>query len=344
MCSNQAGNARWRVLIIDDSRFDRVRLRLLLEEEGVDLMEAADGEAGATLARSERSDLILLDYRMPGCDGFDTIRLLKADPRTAAIPVILVSAASDVLLRAQGLDLGAVDFLVKPVDPVELRARVRAALRTKRMHDQLERRAYIDGLTGLANRSALDEWLRAAWASCLRRGTSLAAIVADLDHFKQINDRYGHGIGDEVLRRFAATLREGIRLTDFIARYGGEEFVVMALDCELAGAVAVAERIRASVAGLALDFDGRPLRFTASVGVAATGSSPPANPTELIADADRALYAAKLAGRNAVWYWDGAETAPMPPGGLPETAPSKRDDRDHAPEATNGTMTHQALV
>jgi diguanylate cyclase (GGDEF)-like protein len=311
MSDPQAGGHRWRVLIIDDSRTERARLGLLLEDEGVDLIEAADGEGGAALARTARVDLVLLDYRMPGCDGFDTIRMLKSDPRTASVPVIMISAASDVLLRAQGLDLGAVDFLVKPVDPVELRARVRAALRTKRMHDQLERRASIDGLTGLANRSAFDEWLRAAWATCKRRGSDLAAILVDLDHFKQINDRYGHGIGDEVLRRFATTLREDIRLNDFIARYGGEEFVVMALDCDLDAACVVAERIRASVAALVLEFDGRPLRFTASVGVAATGDLLPASPIELIANADRALYAAKVAGRNAVWLWDGTQTLAM---------------------------------
>jgi diguanylate cyclase (GGDEF)-like protein len=305
---------RWRLLILDDARFDRALLRAVFDEERIDLIECQDAEHGLAMVRAEPPDLILLGWRLPGGrDGDAIIRLLKEDPRTTMVPVIFIAGGTTTEMRAHGLDLGAVDFLSRPLNPIELRARVRAALRIKAMQDQLERRAYVDGLTGLANRLALDEWCRSAWASCLRRGAALSTLMVDLDYFKQINDQHGHGIGDEALRWFARKLREVVRLTDFLARYGGEEFVVMALDCTLDGALLVAERIRGSLQEEPLVLEGRTIRLSASIGVASTVETAAAEPGDLIAAADRALYGAKHAGRNSVWHWDGVRIRPMPP-------------------------------
>ena len=318
-----------RVLVIDDSDACRHLVRVQLRTEALEIAEAPDGPAGLEVARRERPDLILLDVALPGCDGFELIRHFKDDPLTRSIPVIFLSAASTRDM-ARGLDLGAVDFVPKPFDPIELRARVRAALRTKALQDMLEQRAHLDGLTGLGNRHALEERLDIEWSTCGRRGHPLAVLIADLDHFKRINDLHGHSAGDEILRRAAWTLRGSVRAGDFVARYGGEEFVVVAPDCDLIGAVTMAERFRAAFAEATVEFSGRPIPATASAGVAAAhvAAAPapappradePARPPAprhdgafaLLGQADRALYRAKAAGRNAVWAWDGALRRPV---------------------------------
>src|SRR5262249_54634631 len=146
--------------------------------------------------------------------------------------------------------LGAVDYVTKPFDPVELKARIRVALRIKRLQDLLEERAYLDGLTGLPNRFALDDRLATEWARLHRHGGTLAVWIADLDHFKAINDTHGHPAGDEILRGAARILSSTIRTTDLAARLGGEEFVVIAPHCDLDGAFKTAERFRERLAAL----------------------------------------------------------------------------------------------
>jgi two-component system, cell cycle response regulator len=324
-----------RVLVVDDAQEDRQLVRAQLRSDPLELLEADDGPSGLAAARRERPDLILLDVSLPGCDGFELIRHLKDDPQTRSIPVIFLSAATTRDM-AQGLDLGAVDFVSKPSDPIELRARVRAALRTKALQDMLEQRAHLDGLTGLGNRHALEERLDIEWSTCQRRAQPLAVLIADLDHFKRINDLHGHSAGDEILRRAALTLRGSVRAGDFVGRYGGEEFVVIAPDCDLLGAVTMAERFRAAFAGATVEFHGRPIPATASAGVASAlvlaeprrpSHQGPASPGaegsaiapaprqdgafELLGRADRALYRAKSAGRNAVWAWDDTLRLPV---------------------------------
>src|SRR4051794_19753178 len=157
--------------------------------------------------------------------------------------------------------MGAVDFISKPFDPVELLARVGSALRTKALLDLLESRAHLDGLTELGNRFALRERLPREWEVCRRRNCPMSAVIADLDHFKKINDRHGHSAGDEVLRLAAATLRRHVREGDFVARYGGEEFVVIAPDSNLDGALVMAERFRREIADLKVTFRSATIRL-----------------------------------------------------------------------------------
>jgi diguanylate cyclase (GGDEF)-like protein len=182
----------------------------------------------------------------------------------------------------------------------------------KELQDLLEQRAHVDGLTGLGNRLALEERLESAWEQCQRRDSPLTVLLADLDHFKRINDRHGHVIGDEVLRRAAVVLREAVRAGDFVGRFGGEEFVVVAPDCDLEGGIALAERFRQRIAApLSVGHD-LGWVVTTSVGVATETQPGSLRPEVLLWRADRALYQAKAAGRNAVWSWNAATARPVP--------------------------------
>ncbi len=295
-----------RILVIDDSAVSRQLFRKQLQDEELEVIEAEDAEAGFRQAVEFQPSLIFLDVEMPGPDGFDAIRMLKEDARTRSIPVVFYSIHASTEMKARGLDLGAVDFLAKPTDSVELRARVRAALRSKSQFDLLEQRAHVDGLTGLANRIALEERLIEEWWTCLRRGTSLAVLIADLDHFKAINDRYGHAAGDIILQATAHAFREVVRVGDFVARFGGEEFVAIAPDCNLEGALLIADRLRQVISELEVTSRGKRVAITASVGVAVAPAEGVSEifPREILRRADEALYQAKAAGRNAVRNWD----------------------------------------
>lgn len=302
-----------RVLVVEDNDLERLLIRHRLRPDSVTLFEAGDGASALELARSMAPDLILLDLDLPDVSGFEVIHWLKEDPVTRSIPVIFVSAFGSTEAKVRALDLGAIDFVTKPFDPAELRARLRVGYRLKFQQDLLEKRAQLDALTGLANRLALGERLAAEWASCRRRESPLSILVLDVDHFKRINDRFGHAAGDEALRRVAEALRAVARTSDLVARYGGEEFILLAPDCDLAGALSLAERAREQIEALRLDFGGTPHPLTASVGVAtAAGLSPDDPEPEALFDrADRALYEAKSAGRNAVWAWDPAPSRPV---------------------------------
>ena len=295
------GDRPRRILLIVDSEADRRWLRSRLTSDTVHVREARSGRQGLELCRNDPHDLILLDLGLPLGDGFDVLHALKEDSRTSGVPVIVVSTTTGTADVVRGLDGGAVDYVTRPYDPVVLQARIRVALRTKRLQDMLEQRAHVDGLTGLANRHALEERLANDWGLLHRHGGSLAVWVADLDHFKRVNDRHGHAAGDEVLRRAAALLRTSVRTTDMAARYGGEEFVVIAPQCPLKGALKTAERFRDRLASTPILLDhGVALTVTVSVGVASAPEETIDSPSALLALADHALYQAKGQGRNKV--------------------------------------------
>jgi diguanylate cyclase (GGDEF)-like protein len=295
------GDRPRRILLIEDSELDRFWLRSRLTCDRLIVQEAPDGISGLAACRDDPPDLILLDLGLPLCGGFEILSLLKEDARVGSVPVIVVSATDDSTEKARGLDLGAVDYVTKPYDLIELQARIRAALRTKRLQELLEQRAHVDGLTGLANRLAMEERLATEWGMHQRHGGSLAIWVADLDHFKRVNDTYGHATGDEVLRQAASVLKSSVRTTDLAARFGGEEFVVIAPYCGLAGALKTSERFRSRLAAVTITPDrGQAFRVTVSVGVAAVPEDLASSPAELLSKADLALYQAKSQGRNRV--------------------------------------------
>lgn len=291
-----------RILLIENSEFDRRWLRARLASDSVHVLDVEDGAKGLMICHDEPPDLILLNLGPPLCEGFDTLRALKEQPHTRHVPVIVVSASAGTADIVQGLDAGAVDYVTKPYDLVELQARIRVALRTKRFQELLERRAHLDGLTGLANRMAMEERLATEWGLFQRHGGSLALWVADLDDFKRINDRYGHSTGDQVLRHTAAILRSSVRSTDMAARYGGEEFVVIAPHCPILGAFRTAERFRQRLASSPIVLDRVSITATISIGVSAVPEGAVDSPAKLLSLADRALYLAKAQGRNKVLF------------------------------------------
>jgi diguanylate cyclase (GGDEF)-like protein len=295
-----------KILIIDDSAEALTVAKARLAHEGHEILCAGSGQEGLEAAGRENPDLVLLDVDMPGMSGFEVCRRLKEDAATCSTPVIFLSGSGGTEDKVKGLDLGAVDFVTKPFDAFELRARVRAALRTKHLQDLLRQFALIDPLTELPNRRALDERLKQEWSRLLRHGGHLALIMADLDGFKQINDRFGHPAGDEVLRQVARLLLDGCRESDTPARYGGDEFVVLAPETPAPAAADFADRLRVSLCSQPLRVLGNALAVTASFGVASHEGLKA--PEDLIRAADAALYAAKSAGRNCVR----AHTAPAP--------------------------------
>ena len=288
-----------RLLAIDDSDLVHRLLRARLKHERIELRAAASGEEGLQLAHSLKPELILLDIELQDLDGFEVLARLKADPETQDIAVIFVSASNETMDRVRGLDLGAVDFIGKPFDVGELKARVRSALRMQRLVRMLAQRAQLDGLTGLWNRAHFDQRLRNEVAEATRYSRDLSLVLCDVDHFKSLNDRFGHPFGDEVLERVGAILTEG-RGSDVACRYGGEEFGLILPHTAIKKAAETADRHRNRLSQMA--WADRPgLRISASFGVADIACiEHPATPEALIRAADVALYRAKAAGRNCV--------------------------------------------
>lgn len=296
-----------KVLIVDDSPDALALAKARLGKEGHELLFADGGKAGLEKAAQEKPDLVLLDLDMPDMSGFEVCRALKADPDLSMIPVIFLSGSGTPQDRVKGLDIGAVDFVTKPFDTFELRARVNAALRTKRVQDLLMEYAHIDPLTGLANRRALMQRLEEEWAGIERRGGTLAIIMADIDHFKKVNDEHGHPVGDRALQRVADVIRDQSRINDLVSRYGGEEFAVVVPDEETDGAVKLAERCRSRIEEIRLSTGSETVTMTCSFGVAQYRKGDDAE--TLLSRADDALYRAKEAGRNRVVAADHAEQA-----------------------------------
>lgn len=292
-----AQQSQQKILVIEDSEAIHGLLKVRLQSEPVELHFASDGEAGLSRAMELAPDLILLDVDMPAPDGFEVCRRLKADARTMAIPVVFLTGATSAEDKIKGLDLGAIDYVTKPFDPAELRARVRASLRTKYLMDLLSRKAMIDGLTGLWNRMYFESRLASELSHSRRNGRPVSCIMVDLDHFKQVNDEFGHPFGDDVLRRVGSLLGEIGRTEDVVCRYGGEEFVVLTPGNGAAAAAELAERIRKGVEDLRWTVGGRTVTVTCSLGVSDLRHLPPPTIVEL---ADEALYSAKHAGRNRV--------------------------------------------
>lgn len=294
------------ILIVDDSPDIHALLTVRLRDERADLCHTLDPSQALPLARERAPDLVLLDVDMPGRSGFDVCRDLKGDPSTQAIPIIFLSGKLDQKTKIDGLDLGAVDYVTKPFDPAELRARVRSALRIKQLQDQLIELARIDELTSLWNRAYLDTRLTQEVALSRRSGRPLSVLMFDVDHFKRINDTHGHAAGDAVLRTIAVRVQSTLRSSDVACRYGGEEFSVILPGTEDTGAAILGERVRELIATGPMDVGTAALEVTVSVGYA---SSPDLvaplelTPETMLKCADAALYRAKRTGRNRVCRW-----------------------------------------
>lgn len=295
--------SRPSVLIVDDVPANIKMLREVLKD-GYDIRFAMSGKAALDLLKSdELPDLILLDIMMPEMDGYSICRELKADAATESIPIIFITSRDDEADEIKGFDLGAVDYITKPFSIPVVRARVQTHVELKQQREILENLSSVDGLTGIANRRQLDEFMDRHWRVCLRIGEPVSLIMMDIDFFKQYNDTYGHMEGDECLKQVAVVLTRCItRSTDLVARFGGEEFACVMPFTDFKGAFSLAETMRLSVEGLNIAHGPSPIAdcITASLGVASMVPLANTGPDLLIQKADRALYAAKADGRNTV--------------------------------------------
>ncbi|HET9074172.1 MAG TPA: diguanylate cyclase [Solirubrobacteraceae bacterium] len=293
------------MLVADDSPVARYVISAQLRLGGYSVVCAEDGAAAVELAGRTDPDVILLDHHMPKLNGREVLARLLADPNTAEIPVIFLTVLDDVTQVADSLAAGALDYLRKPSEALELLARVGVACRLKRVQDtlrernrQLETLAFIDALTGLHNRRAANDRLAELLSRARRAATPVSAVLLDIDGFKAINDALGHDGGDRVLEAVAGRLSGRVRREDMLARWGGEEFIVLVGDCDATGAGALAEGLRSVLADVAVSVGASVRSVTASVGHATWTDLEPAD--TLIRRADAAMYAAKLGGGNRV--------------------------------------------
>ncbi len=291
---------RPRVLVTDDDPDAREALLEVLQPD-CDVVTAEDGEEALELARDEPPDLVLMDLSMPRLDGLQALERMRADPATAEVPVIIVSARGEASLKARALDLGAVDYLQKPFSDRELRARVERTLRLARSQTALRELAQTDPLTGLANlrafRARLDDEVKRA----RRYRTPLTCVMADMDQLKPVNDQLGHTVGDRAIAAVAAVIRAELRETDFGARYGGDEFVILLPHTGAEEGRVLAERVCARLRETVLEVAGRRVPIGASFGVACLPDDAGDGAAEaLVRAADAALYRAKRSGRGRV--------------------------------------------
>jgi two-component system, chemotaxis family, response regulator WspR len=323
------------VLLVDDQAIVAEAVRQALAgEEGIDFHYCAKAEEAMKAVIYTRPTVILQDLVMPGVDGLTLVKAYRSTPATRDVPIIVLSAKEEPVIKSAAFAAGANDYLVKLPDRIELVARVRyhsrsfvnllqrdEAYRALRQSQQqlleanleLRRLTHSDGLTGLSNRRYLDEYLSAEWRRSAREHAEIAMLMIDVDNFKQYNDTYGHVAGDEVLKRIATTVESCLgRAGDIAARYGGEEFLVVLPGTAAGGGKLLAEKIRLEVEALALPHRNSlaAQHVTVSIGGAAAVPAPGSAMTSLIESADRALYEAKRKGRNCVVMHDGAEQGP----------------------------------
>jgi diguanylate cyclase (GGDEF)-like protein len=300
---NNLQESRPRVLIIDDSADVHRLVAVRLRSEGLEFISAFNGADGLRMATSEQPSLVLLDLEMPEMHGLSVLKELKAAAATLDIPVIVISGNQLAADKVKAFDLGAVDYVTKPFEMTELKVRLRQALRMRQLIQMLAQKAQIDGLTGLWNRAFFNQQWAIEVARSTRHGHSVSVAMLDLDHFKSINDTYGHAAGDAVLQGAARVLQRCCRQQDLVCRYGGEEFVIVMPDTAPVDAAKVCERIRAAVE--AENWPRHPeRRVTASIGICGSTSSATINHDALVEAADANLYAAKHGGRNRVVWTD----------------------------------------
>ena len=305
-------NKRANVLMVEDSKVSLATYAQRLENRGYTVATASSAEQAREELAQRMPDIILLDVFMPKVSGFDLLRELRDDPRTAKIPVILISALSDTKHIVEGLELGANDYVTKPIVMPILTARMEALLRSSELVRRLEvqtellaKLAAFDDLTGAYNRRSMFHHLEAEIGRSRRYERSLSVLMVDVDHFKRVNDEFGHAAGDKALTWVSQTLSSQLRSMDFLCRYGGEEFCVILPETSSTGAVRAGERLRVAVERET--FVDQPLKvsITVSVGAATWNVSESRDVPDLLAQADYALLAAKRAGRNRVASTEG---------------------------------------
>ena len=290
-----------KVLIVDDDPFQRRLLRGQLARLSYDVREAANGELAWDLLQQEAISIVITDWMMPTLDGPGLIRRIREGNLPGYTYIVLLTSKDDLVNVVAGLDAGADDYLTKPCDANELRARIAIGSRIVNLELRLRAARDTDSLTGLWNRRALTATANTELARVQRNGTGMSVVLLDVDHFKQVNDSYGHHIGDQALCLVATTVLQNVRPYDVVGRWGGEELLLLLPNTAIEDAAVVAERVRASIYATPLALEnGQQIRLAASFGVASIEASDNDTLDALIQHADTALYQAKAAGRNRI--------------------------------------------
>jgi two-component system, cell cycle response regulator len=304
----------FKVLVADDSRIYRKLVEQALSAKQYEVMFAKSGHEAIDLFAQHEPSLVITDWQMPDLTGIELCEHIRNHPKKSYTYVIILTGMTEKHNLVKGLAAGADDYLTKPFHSDELLARIGVGRRIVELHRQLEAKnvllkelALTDSLTGLPNRRAIEEWSTRQLSGALRYGFTFHVVLADLDHFKTVNDTYGHEAGDTVLKKFSEILKGHSRRSDICGRVGGEEFLFVLTHTTQANAKMVIERIRQQLETTQFNLDGNTLRITASFGLATFEGTQIADFSRLVSQADAALYAAKRSGRNRL------EITPPPP-------------------------------
>lgn len=291
-----------RLLVVDDQPINIQVMHQIFAGE-YQVFMATTGQQAINLCKVNPPDLVLLDIVMPQMDGYEVCRQLKEDATTRDIPIIFVTAHTDTDQETQGLALGAVDFITKPVVPAVVKARVRTHVTLKQQGDLLRKMVFLDGLLGVFNRRYFDQQLATELARAQRSGAALSVLMIDVDFFKRYNDTYGHLAGDDCLRRVATAIRGALRRpADVVARYGGEEFACILPETPLDHATAIAHGLEQDIRALEIPHSSSDAGavVSVSIGVCCKPAGASAAAGDLVDQADAQLYKAKHGGRAQV--------------------------------------------
>lgn len=304
-----------RILVVDDKPANLKVLLSFLKLNNFKVHIAENGERALQAVKKQQPDLILMDVMMTGIDGFEACRKIKESPSSAEVPIIFMTALDSVDDKIAGFNAGGVDYITKPFHQTEVLARVNTHIALRKQKQKLEKVqaelitqkilleeiSITDELTGIHNRRYLNNVLEHEFQCSIRHNNELTCLLFDLDHFKQVNDNYGHEFGDNVLRQFGNILKVSLRKGDFAFRFGGEEFLILLPQTNLNGALQAAEKVRAQTESASKS--GINLSITVSVGISSLKDHAVKSCDELISFADRALYSAKNNGRNRVMVY-----------------------------------------
>lgn len=297
-----------RVLLADHDSISRTLVTRLLNVWGYEVLSVADGhEAWHLLQHEDAPRMAILDSAMPGIGGLEICRRVRASCAGVYRYLLLMTCGDQCEDLLHSLETGADEFITKPFGAAALKARLQLGCRILELQDRLVQaleasrfEASHDALTGLWNRAAILEFLHGQFARASRDGISVAVAIADIDHFKKVNETYGHQAGDELLRQIAKRIRKPVRPYDWVGRYGGEEFLIIAPDCTLSNAYSMCERLRFAVADKPFEIAGNKVESSLSFGVATTAETGAFDEEGLLRSADAALYLAKERGRNRI--------------------------------------------
>jgi len=304
-----AQSEEFRILVAEDSVIYRKLMEQCLSKQGHPVLFAKDGREALDLFASHRPAIVITDWTMPDVSGLDLVRQIRQNFREAFSYIILITSNTNKEQVIEGLSAGADDYVTKPFHEGELLARVGVGSRMVELHRQLDAKnrqleelALTDPLTGLPNRRAVEQWTARQFSAAARHRFPVWVAIADLDHFKKVNDTYGHEAGDLVLEKFSELLKAHTRKSNMCARLGGEEFLLIITHVDKEGVKIAVERLRSALAEYPFEFRGRVVRVTASFGITGLQGTSAPDLDELLKRADAALYSAKNSGRNRLEF------------------------------------------